>query len=123
MAGRIGLLHLHMAARGSVLRKLALLHTAKLMGLPVVLHVHGSEMVEFFEALPRSLQAALSLSMRRADRVIALSTSWRQFLVQRVGLQAHRVHVMPNAVPAAEGGSGSGRAVRPVPDPVPRPGR
>ncbi len=104
LAGRIGLVHLHMAAGGSVLRKLSLLHAAKLMGLPVVLHVHGSETVKFFDGLSPALRAVLTFSMRRADRVIALSASWREFLVNRVGLEAERVHVLPNAVPAPRTG-------------------
>ena len=32
--------------------------------------------------------------------MIALSSSWREFLVSRVGVDAELVHVLPNAVPA-----------------------
>jgi glycosyltransferase involved in cell wall biosynthesis len=98
---RIGVLHLHMASAGSTLRKLTLLHIARLAGVRTVLHVHGSTFAVFFEKLPGPAQWALRASMRRADAVIALGSAWEQFLVQRVGLSPGRVHVMANAVPAA----------------------
>lgn len=41
LRGRIGLLHLHMAECGSVLRKGMLVWLARLLGVPAVVHVHG----------------------------------------------------------------------------------
>ena len=53
LCGRIGLLHLHMAECGSVLRKGLLLWLARLLRVPAVVHVHAAEFVDFYAALPR----------------------------------------------------------------------
>jgi glycosyltransferase involved in cell wall biosynthesis len=98
---RVGLVHVHMASNGSVVRKLCLLHVARLGGARVVLHVHGSTFAVFHAGLPRPARALLGWSMRRADAVIALGSFWRDYLVSRVGLDPARVHVMANAVPPA----------------------
>lgn len=63
---------------------------------PVVLHIHGSEFDTFLQTergLRRRWQTA---TLRRADRVVALSAYWKDVLRERV--PPHRILVVPNAV-------------------------
>ncbi len=97
--GRAGLVHLHMAADGSVLRKLLLARLAALFRLPVIVHVHGSRFEAFVRALRPVLRAALGRALARADRVIALGPSGRAILTHELSLDPSRIVVMPNAIP------------------------
>ena len=59
LRGRIGLLHLHMAECGSVLRKGMLVWLARLLGVPAVVHVHGTPLPA---RTTQSLQSTANLS-------------------------------------------------------------
>lgn len=99
LRGRVALVHLHMAERGSVLRKGLLLYLAKAMGLPAVVHLHAAEFVEFCEGLPLFLRRRTVAMLQAADLVIVLGTAWRRYLVERLGLPEDKVVILRNAVP------------------------
>jgi len=100
LRGEIALLHLHMAERGSVLRKGLLLHLGRLLGVPVVLHLHGAEFAGFYGALPPFLRARVRALLGAADRVLVLGAATRDRLVAELGVPAPRVVVHANAVAA-----------------------
>ncbi|WP_242623501.1 glycosyltransferase family 4 protein [Pseudonocardia sediminis] len=106
-------MHLHSAAHGSFVRKAILVWLAGAAGARVVLHVHSGHIEEFFESLPRHLQAVLIATLRRADRVIALGETWAERL--RTIAPGAQVCVIANPVqlPArtASGGPGPVRVV------------
>lgn len=104
LRGRIALLHLHMAERGSVLRKAVLIQFGRLIRRPVVVHVHAAEFVEFYESLPVRVQRLITAQLRKADRVLVLGTAWRDYYIGRVRLDPARVIVQHNAVPSPGGG-------------------
>jgi glycosyltransferase involved in cell wall biosynthesis len=99
-AGRVDLVHAHMTTRGSVLRKGILCSLAWLIGLPVVVHMHGADFFEFYEARPVAQRRLIGWALRRARHVVVLGESWRRFLIDRVGLDAGRVSVVLNGVAA-----------------------
>jgi glycosyltransferase involved in cell wall biosynthesis len=99
LCGRIGLLHLHMAECGSVLRKGLLLWLARLLRVPAVVHVHAAEFVDFYAALPRVLQRLVSATLRCATRCIVLGTTYREYFINVVALDASRVEIVFNGVP------------------------
>ena len=103
LGGRIGLLHIHMSDYGSVARKGLMIHLGKLLGLPVVVHMHGAAFRDFWARLPHPARRAIRATLRRADRFIVLGTSWRDFFVRDVGLDPARVVLLPNGVPAPDG--------------------
>ncbi len=98
---RIGLLHIHMAERGSVLRKLIVLLLGRLAGCPTVVHMHAGPFPDFYEGLPKPAQWLITRMLRRADRFIVLGSEWRPYFIDRVGLDPARVVVIPNGVPAS----------------------
>jgi len=96
--GRIAVLHVHMATRGSVLRKGIIVRVAAWLRLPVILHLHGANFDDFYRALPRGARRAVLRTLQRADRVVALGTYWHRALVNEIGVDPRRVVVLANGV-------------------------
>lgn len=92
----VELVHCHSAMRGSFWRKSLFAQLARLRRIPVLFHLHGSEMQTFYARQPRFVQAAISRQLERATRVLVLSESWRDF-VQGIAPRA-RLVVVPNYV-------------------------
>jgi glycosyltransferase involved in cell wall biosynthesis len=88
-----------MAYGGSALRKLVLLRVAGFLGVPTILHLHGSEFAVFAERLSPRLRAMLVASMTRAARIVVIGSFWRQFLMEGLGIEEAKVVVVPNGVP------------------------
>lgn len=63
---------------------------------PVVVHVHGSAFDEFLANAGTFTRWWQTTILRRADRVIVLSSYWKRIVGERVPL--HRILVVPNAV-------------------------
>lgn len=64
---RPNIVHIHMSSYGSFARKYLVMWTAKAFGLPVVLHIHGSQFNEFACSTPHGRSVRSSgppLSMR-----------------------------------------------------------
>lgn len=76
----VDLVHLHAAARGSFWRKAFFAGLARSHGVPVVLHLHGSEMRDFYDRQPSWLKRAIVGQLTRATHVVVLSESWRAFV-------------------------------------------
>jgi len=99
---RVDVVHLHMSVRGSAWRKLALLRLAGWFGVPVMLHLHGSEFEVWCRALSARGRERLVTTMARASRIIVIGEFWRRFLVDDLGLPERRVVLVHNGVPLPE---------------------
>jgi glycosyltransferase involved in cell wall biosynthesis len=97
---QVGLLHCHVAMRGSFWRKGLFARAAQLAGVPVIFHLHGSETAAFYAGLPQTLKRLFSAQLEAVDRVFVLSESWREFVLAVA--PAARVEVMPNYVDMPE---------------------
>jgi len=91
--------HIHLASRGSTLRKTILAWMTLRAHRPLVVHAHGSTFDEFFDTLPKFVQRTFSRTFSRADRFVVLSSQWRDFYVNRCGLPRERVAVLINPTP------------------------
>lgn len=96
MTRRVELVHCHAAMRGSFWRKGFFSSLARLFGVPVLLHLHGSEMKPFYASQRPAVQRMIRRHLERAHRVIVLSESWRTFIASVA--PAARVVVVPNYV-------------------------
>jgi glycosyltransferase involved in cell wall biosynthesis len=99
LTGRSQILHAHMAARGSAVRKLTAVALATPLGIPSVIHLHGSGFDAWYRRLSRPARAMVRWGFRRAGRIIALSDHWRRFLVSEAGVPEDRIDVIYNGVP------------------------
>ncbi|MBN3804554.1 glycosyltransferase family 4 protein [Paraburkholderia sp. Ac-20336] len=115
---RIGLLrdcdlvHLHMASRGSCLRKSLLAVTCVAFRLPYILHLHGGGFADYYLSLDRVSRACVVFVFSRASRVVALSPSWQRWIQSSIGVA--NVDVVFNGVPAEVLSAASASAIKTV---------
>ncbi|MGC9269495.1 glycosyltransferase family 4 protein, partial [Acidiphilium sp.] len=110
--GRLALMHVHVAERGSLVRKGIVIHVARALGVPVLLHLHAAEIKPFYNQLPRWCQALARGVFQRADRCIVLGTGWRDWLIETVGVDPARVEIVRNGVPRVASAAAIGRSSR-----------
>ena len=79
---KVSFMHVHAAMRGSFWRKSFFIMTARLFGVPCILHLHGSEMKTFYGSLSPLGKRLVRWSLEHADIVIVLSDSWKVFISQ-----------------------------------------
>lgn len=86
IAHRYDLFYIHMAAKGSVVRKGLYLKVIKKLKKKVIIHIHGAEFMDFYRASSASFQAKMIGILQSADMVIALSEGLRKEFEQAFGL-------------------------------------
>ena len=90
---RIKIVHIHTASWNSFRRSILFIRLAKMMRRKVVVHIHGGGFKEYYASNPEFVRKYLLM----ANCVIALSESWREFFVSKVGLS--NVQIVHNIVP------------------------
>jgi glycosyltransferase involved in cell wall biosynthesis len=98
--GRLAVVHLNLAERGSVYRKGVLLYAARLVGVKVLLHLHAAQIIAFHASLPRPGRALLRGMFRSADHVVVLGELWRRWVIETFGVAPQAISVVNNGVPA-----------------------
>jgi len=98
--GRLAIVHLNLAERGSVYRKGALLYAAKLAGARVLLHLHAAQIIDFHQSMGRLGKALLRSMFTRADRCVVLGEVWRRWLIDTQGVAPQKIAIVRNGVPA-----------------------
>ncbi|WP_456377695.1 glycosyltransferase family 4 protein [Lutibacter sp.] len=79
---KVALIHNHSAMRGSFWRKNVFSTLARMRGIPVILHLHGSEMEKFYYSqVPWGKNKIISI-LNKADVVMVLSKSWEKFVLK-----------------------------------------
>jgi glycosyltransferase involved in cell wall biosynthesis len=114
LRGRVALLHVNLASRGSALRKLVVTGLARSLRVPVVIHLHGAQFDIFFRSLPAPGRGAMRWMFRRASRIIVLGEAWRDFVISEIGVPGDKVEIIYNGVPEPK----SVRAKRPSSAPL-----
>ncbi|HEY2221894.1 glycosyltransferase family 4 protein [Actinomycetospora sp.] len=94
---RPSVVHMHVSQRASVLRKGLLGLVARTQGVPVVLHLHGSEFLDWFDGLPRPARAVVR-GLLRPHRLVVLSETLRGPYSARLGVPFDHVVALPNPV-------------------------
>jgi len=92
------IIHIHIASRGSTLRKVILAEMVARAGKPLVLHAHGSEFDLFYRKLPAAVRRNVNRTLQRANVFITLSTQWRDFYVEECEISPSQIVVLPNPV-------------------------
>lgn len=100
VSGRLAGVHVNMAERLSLLRKGAIVVASKLLGIPVVLHLHAAQLHAFFPQLPRPLQALTRWVFTLPECCIVLGTAAENFVVEQLRVPKSRVEIVINGVPA-----------------------
>ena len=98
--GRAQAAHLMASERLSLPRKALLAAAARLLGLRVIVHHHGADLIAPEGAPGPVGRAALRLTARAAHRHLVLGRAWAQVLTAH-GAPPDRVEVLANALPDA----------------------
>ena len=96
---RPDLLHLHVADKGSTLRKLVLSLVAAGLGIPTIVHLHYGDYARDLRRRPRFVQRRVEAMFARAALVLVLGEHDRQVVEQAVGVPPERIRILHNAVP------------------------
>lgn len=98
---RASIVHIHLAAQVSLLRKLPIVCWSRLLRKPFLIHLHAASPESLFEQTP---QWAVRFVMLSANRVVTLSEQWAKIV--RHQLPNAHVAILPNPVimPAVDAG-------------------
>lgn len=91
--------HIHLAGRGSTVRKLMLAATAWRLGAPYILHLHDYDYSQDFLRRRPLQQSAIRRMFQRAAAVIVLSQRDRRLALDSLGVDPARLHLFHNSVP------------------------
>lgn len=97
---RVALVHCHAAMKRSFWRKSLFSLTSRMTGVPVVFHLHGSEMKEFVEEQPVFVKRLIGWILAKQSVVVVLSKGWSCY-VKSISPRAN-VKVIPNYVDLPE---------------------
>ena len=103
VSGKVSLVHVNVAPRGSTWRKMLFAKAAKAVGVPVMIHLHGSGYDEYYASRPKSQQKRILEFFNSADGVVVLGEHWERFMRETLGVPESRITVVENGVPAPAG--------------------
>jgi glycosyltransferase involved in cell wall biosynthesis len=99
LLGRVDLLHLNVAGRGSTLRKIVLSEVARLLGLPTVVHLHDCDYERDLRGRSAFVRRLTVRMFQQARRVIVLGERDRRSVEGALHVTPTRVVRLANAVP------------------------
>jgi glycosyltransferase involved in cell wall biosynthesis len=97
--GRIDVLHVNLSSHGSTKRKIIVARWARLLGIPYVIHLHGSRFRQFWNESPPGVASAITRMFASATRIIVLGNVWKSFVAEKVPSASDRIVIIPNATP------------------------
>jgi glycosyltransferase involved in cell wall biosynthesis len=95
LTSRPDVVHINLSSYGSTYRKLIVAGACRLLGLPYVLHLHGSLYMKFWQGASPRLNALIVGMFSHAAGVMVLGEAWRRFVAERA--PNARLYVVPNA--------------------------
>ena len=98
-SGNLSGVHVNVAERLSLFRKGAVVVLCRLLGIPVILHLHAAKLPYFYQKMPRTLQALTRWIFSLPASCLVLGDKARQFVVQELKVPAGQVEVIINGVP------------------------
>ena len=97
-ARRPNVVHLNLSVRGSTYRKIVIARACRVLGIPYVVHLHGSNFHAFRDQSSPSIRRAIASLFINAATIIVLGEAWRGRVAAWVPEAASRIVVLPNAV-------------------------
>jgi polysaccharide biosynthesis protein VpsI len=82
MIGKVRLLHLHLAARGSFWRKSIFVIMGRIFRIPVLIHLHGSKFDVFYDNSFHLGKKIIRFIFDQSNAIVVLSESWKVYVAQ-----------------------------------------
>ncbi len=96
--GRLDVVHINLSSHGSTYRKIVVAACARMMRVPYVIHLHGSEFRRFWAGSGRTVDRLIHALFGKASRIVVLGTPWQAFIAEKVPGAGERIVIVPNAV-------------------------
>ena len=107
-AGQADIVHVNLSQNASVARKYQLVRLCVKLGLPYVVHLHGSRFRQYWSGAKPALRGRIDYIFTHATAAYLLGNVWRDFVADRLGDKAPVLKIVPNATPRFEGEKTSG---------------
>ena len=98
--GNLKGVHVNMAERLSMFRKTLIILFSKLLGFPVLLHLHAAQLHLFYEKLPSLLKSYTRWVFSKADRVAVLGFTSQKFVTETLKVDPEKIVIITNGVPS-----------------------
>lgn len=112
MLVRKSIFHIHMASKGSYLRKTILAAMPGLFGRKVIFHIHGAMFDRFMEGKGTLKMQRIISRLSKADKIIVLSRSWFDYFSRY--LPAEKLEVVYNPSSTYDGSITRKSNIKPV---------
>jgi len=99
LSGKLIGVHVNISERLSIVRKGVLMILCKMLGVPVVLHLHAAQLPQFYEKLPSILKALLRWVFSLPEVCIVLGVSAQQFVARELKVPMSKIEIVINGVP------------------------
>lgn len=95
---KLGWAHVHMASRGSYMRKRLIVSLARKLGAKIIIHLHGAEFHIFYTEVNPERQQEIARFFSQADKVLALSEHAADW-IESISGRRDNIDVLYNTVP------------------------
>jgi glycosyltransferase involved in cell wall biosynthesis len=95
--GDVSLLHIHLSVRGSSYRKAVLARLARMLGIPYVVHLHGTDYKDFWQQTNGILRGELGRMFDGSVGILVLGTYWAKVVGELQPSVIPKITVLPNA--------------------------
>jgi glycosyltransferase involved in cell wall biosynthesis len=100
----VDLLHISLALKGSLYRKLIVAAFSRICKVPYLIHVHGAGLEEFWPSRGHLLRNATDNMFNESAAIIVLNSFWLKFISNRLPECKNKIYLLPNATPAVPAG-------------------
>jgi glycosyltransferase involved in cell wall biosynthesis len=97
LTARADVVHINLSSDGSASRKMWIAGFARLLGIPTVIHLHGSRFRAYWESARPRKARRLRAMFAGAGRVIVLGRAWGDYVGSKIPSRAADIIVLPNA--------------------------
>jgi glycosyltransferase involved in cell wall biosynthesis len=95
--GRVSVVHINAASKGSLYRKAMLAAVARQLGVPYVVHLHSGAFDRFWQSAGPQLNRIIASFLRNSAAIIVLGQYWSEFISRRLPGIEGKVVILPNA--------------------------
>lgn len=95
--GDVDVLHINVAAGGSAIRKAILARVARSLGIPYVVHLHGSRFHQFWDVAGPRARGLVDGMFADSAATIVLGQFWAKLVADHVPAVRNKIVVLPNA--------------------------
>jgi len=95
--GDVDVLHINVAAGGSAIRKAILARFARSLGIPYVIHLHGSRFHQFWDVAGPRARKLVDRMFGESSATIVLGNFWAKLVADHVPAVRNKIVILPNA--------------------------